>query len=370
MAYVDVSTNGGLYLIDWDLVGRIAYSSAFNQSKLTNAQRVKKDHGFLMPTTYQWEIDYRRAKADAKKAADAARNGKQLMRWFDPHMDQVCRQPTQADIEDFRDWMFEQERRGRRARDALQRKLDEAHRLSMANVNRNVGNWQTAIDIAGFVRDSSANVLMIGATVLSGGAAGVALAGAGSTLKGVGKWQETGKLAAGALTATFSFVTFFIPGGDKVKEMGKGAVLTVTFIKKKAEFTGDVTVGLAEGKSLKDASISAAVGLATGVGAGKINDRLLSDSTMADLAAKAASKAAIPVTVKRELIGAGVVSTSIDRGKKALDDYTTGRIMAAIKGSPVKKNRLPRRVTVSDPVISAIAILGPDKSSGYPHWAR
>jgi hypothetical protein len=67
-----------------------------------------------------------------------------------------------------------------------------------------------AVEIARFIRNLSADTIMVGASLVSGGAA-LALAGTGSVAKGAATYQDTGKVGAAVIKATGSFALAVIP---------------------------------------------------------------------------------------------------------------------------------------------------------------
>jgi hypothetical protein len=83
---------------------------------------------------------------------------------------------------------------------------------NMKSIERSVDEYQSKIETARFVRDSAADELMVGASVMSGGAA-LAVMGGGSMLKGEAKWQDTGRIGAGIMEGAGSFVFAYIKLG-------------------------------------------------------------------------------------------------------------------------------------------------------------
>jgi len=84
-----------------------------------------------------------------------------------------------------------------------------ASRETSQNIDQAVMWGERAVGGATFLRDASATMLVVGSTLLTGGAAAAVL-GAGSVLRGTGKYQDTGNVGAAVLTTslTFSFGMF------------------------------------------------------------------------------------------------------------------------------------------------------------------
>ncbi len=85
---------------------------------------------------------------------------------------------------------------------------------NMHAINKAVEDYESKIEISRFVRDTSAEGLMVGASVMSGGAA-VGVMGAGSFLKGEGKFQDSGSVGAGVMEGVGSFVFAYVKLGKK-----------------------------------------------------------------------------------------------------------------------------------------------------------
>jgi hypothetical protein len=69
---------------------------------------------------------------------------------------------------------------------------------NMQRIDQAVKDYDADIRIARWIRDTSADGLMVGASVMSGGAATSLLAG-GSFLKGEAKFQDSGSIGAAVL---------------------------------------------------------------------------------------------------------------------------------------------------------------------------
>jgi hypothetical protein len=149
--------------------------------------------------------------------------------------------------------------------------------------------------------------LLIGATVISGGTlTGPALAaiGAGSLIKGAGKWEDSGSWQQGVFTATteilFGLFGVWLKGAAKEMALSTGTklVLGVTFGVPKA--TVEVGVQTYSGK---------AVGQALGRGGTKVIDPLISEAAKQVLSNEAWSTPVIAVLKYGMKKGADALTT-------------------------------------------------------------
>jgi hypothetical protein len=106
---------------------------------------------------------------------------------------------------------------------AVRRMQQEASGETSRNIEQSISRAQTGIEVATFVRNLSASVLVVGSAFLTGGAA-VAVLGGGSAMRGVGTYQDTGNVGSAILNTAGTFVVGAIPlaGGS----LGAGASVT------------------------------------------------------------------------------------------------------------------------------------------------
>jgi hypothetical protein len=367
MQYIEVYTPGGLYFIDYELIDRIIYDSAYFESKYANRKKVTTDEGIGLPETYHLEINYSRAKADAKQAVQMHHVLRKLITTVRENWEQRSISMSQAEVEGLREWLFEREQRGRAAKNKLLEEQKSLSRSSMRNIKSSVHGWEAATTVARIVRDASGDILLLTAGALSGGTA-LALAGGGSVLKGVGKWEDSGSVAAGLLQTSVSFLTVFFPGGEAVKEYGAGAVTFVVFAKVKTEFAGNFAVALAEGKEVAEALVSAGVDTGLGALAHGVHGPFVPEAELKALLAHGIKQTPVPVDVTLKLIGAGGASALISG--EATKDAVTQQVMAAARQQKNLRGRqeLTRDVAICDPVLVDLAILGPDRNTPGRNW--
>lgn len=237
----------GRFLIGWAAAHKILHSYEVALAAIEK-MKIKPEKRMLGPDLYNVEVpwDLVRWVADLNS-----------LKSLNDHMDAVA---ASGSIGALRRDLEAKLRATATNKNSLRDAMRRTQELNTANIEKSVGRWGTAVEAAKFVRNASAGTLLAGATVLSGGAAAAALAG-GSSLKGVGKYQDTGK----AGPALMAFGTSLLVGAFKVQGFGDDKVLVLI------SSAGEGAGALLEGKSLTEAGAAAALQL-TDLGVGKILD--------------------------------------------------------------------------------------------------
>jgi hypothetical protein len=353
MTYAEVTTSeSNLYLIDWDLVDQVIHHSAYIQSINENAKLITEKEGFGMPETYEYDIDIERARSAAAAAvvADTARRGQ----WRPQDIFyQQSRLPTRLDVESLRLWLVSTEKAGRDAHDEYFAKQQKATHLSMTNINNRAAAFETAANVAKITRNLSTDFLLISAGALTGGAA-LAVGGAGSLIKGVGTYQDTHNIGAAVVDASFSFLSVLIPGPKSAASVLEKRLLI--FVKAKTTAVGTFSVGLVEGKSVKESALSAVVDVVLDVGGEKATGKLLGKK-MEKLLEEAVGHTAIPIGVAVKLTGAAASKQTAKFGAdKGVEKIVELRKSEAAEGA----GGLIGGIAVSHPSLARAAVLGPD----------
>jgi len=148
-------------------------------------------------------------------------------------------------------------------RDVFQDRMSDAQHKTMDNIENSVHKGEIGLKVATAVRDTSAEIEMVGATYLSGGAA-LAVLGTGSAMKGAFVYQDTGK--AGKAVATFGTNLVLGMADFKVGAALKGLTSTserigLAIIWAKTKAVIDIPKGLIEGKTMTQAASGGAVKL-------------------------------------------------------------------------------------------------------------
>ena len=97
---------------------------------------------------------------------------------------------------------------------------------TFSSIERCVSRGQTGLAIATEVRNLSVTTLIIGSSVMTGGAS-LAVLGAASVLNGVSQYQDTGNIGSAVLQATGTFVVGAIPLGGASLQAGASVARTV-----------------------------------------------------------------------------------------------------------------------------------------------
>lgn len=236
MAYEMVQNGNTQFAIDWDIVRRLlrSYWTAELQFRYSRAVSMSDSRWYnpmswSLPDVSQVEVDWDAVTRDAaanteidlqamrrESAYAAARVAYEL----EGRVDTAARRK-----EDLLTWM------------------GDIQTDNMRRINQAVEEYEAKADIARFVRDTSAEGLMVGASVMSGGAA-VAVMGAGSILKGEAKFQDSGSVGAAVMEGTGSFVFAYVKLGKKFS-FKEDMVLALVQAPWKAgtELVGGTTVG-------------------------------------------------------------------------------------------------------------------------------
>jgi hypothetical protein len=104
------------------------------------------------------------------------------------------------------------------ARRSLTERMHSAQRKTMRNVEASVHIGEIGVEVATKLRNLSAEGLMFGAGIFSGGTAIALAGGGGALLKGFGTYQDAGYTHAGHAVATFTaelVMTVFLVGKAK-----------------------------------------------------------------------------------------------------------------------------------------------------------
>jgi hypothetical protein len=195
------------FAIDWDIVRRILKSYYFALNQLNYGQVVKltdshwyNPFSWSLPDISNIEVDWNMVRRDAQGsiASDlvylrglAQSNAAAGARMLDGMIDDAA-----SNKEKFVDWM------------------GDVQTENMHAINKSVDDYDSQIKTAQFVRDSSNEGLMVGASLMSGGTATACLA-AGGFLKGTAKFQDTGCVGAAVMEGVGSFGFAYVKLGKK-----------------------------------------------------------------------------------------------------------------------------------------------------------
>lgn len=278
MAYELVQSGNKQFAIDWSVVRRLVRSHYLSCYQLSYAHEVTlSDSDWYNPLSWSlpdvshvevdWDAVRRRTDVDTDQemrdlAKQAQSNAAAVAYRVESMVETAARNK-----ESFIDWM------------------GDVQTQNMKNIDKAVDDYQSHTEVARFVRDTSADGLMVGASVLSGGAA-LAVMGAGSTLKGTAKFQDTGSVGAAVMEGAGSFVFACV-------KLGKSFSFKQDMILALVQAPYKVGTELVAGSTIGKATLSGALKL-TGPAVDQLF-KLSPSKTLFD-------RVAVPITIWRKTI--------------------------------------------------------------------
>lgn len=358
--------------VDWDVVYRLVRSyhraverEAASKVVTTSESSWYNPFSWSMPDIRSLEVDWEQVRMRSTAAADA-------------DFARIAERATR-DVRDLHrelKWMVE---RTSNQTTAFSDRLAALQSENMARISSAVSSYGTQIEVTKFVRDTSADGLMVGATIMSGGA-GLAVLGGGSTLKGWAKFQDTEAVAGNAnaaaaamLTATGNFMFgAFKLGGNKLAN-SEEAVLTIL------QAQWETGIALVEGKTLGQAVQSGSLKLA-----GPFVDRVFKAAPVARMLERACVPISITAVTKNgvENVATTVVSKTLTKvAQKQVVEKRAGP--AALRGAaqlsgggaagtkvhapvaaPSQRSTVIESATLSDDTLLTLAIVNMSKGIG------
>ncbi|MDB5412718.1 MAG: hypothetical protein JWR10_1053 [Rubritepida sp.] len=204
----------GSWAFDPDGAAHVIRGNHYNRELIRRSRLIRRDQGFLLPTTTELETDFSDIRAEVSRLARVTVS--QLDRDF------------AADPRKLYEFLISIREDGESAGGSWRQMSQQATRETAQAIASNVNGWENALGVAKFVRDTAAGALFVGATVLSGGAA-LAVGGAATGLTFTGGTQDnlatnqTMRQAMGnaAISTGFAVVTnLLIPRG--LSAVGRG----------------------------------------------------------------------------------------------------------------------------------------------------
>lgn len=202
------------------------------------------DNGFLLPTTFVFETDWNGLRADVDQETTV---------FYLEAANRLARNP-----EEMRANLLGMIGRGRADFNAVEAMRRRANRQSSESISNNVSGWETALTVAQFVRDTSATILVVGAGMLSGGAA-FGVLGAGSVLRGTATYQDTGNVGAAVINGTGTFLVGMVGIGGGNPALARSEQIQLMFVGSGLQGGVQGAQSLVEGKTPKQALQQAAV---------------------------------------------------------------------------------------------------------------
>jgi hypothetical protein len=206
MAYELLTSGRTQFAIDWDVVARIVRSYQTSVLQLEYGREVTMSQSYWynplswsLPDISHVEVDW--ARVQRRADGDAAAVVADMRTEAKYHAPRVARRLedmvdlTGRNKETFVDW------------------IGTVQTQNMRAVRQAVDDYQASIEISTFVRDMSADGLMVGASAMSGGAAIAALGGA-SVFKGTCRFQDDGRVGAAVMEGAGSFAFCYFKLGN------------------------------------------------------------------------------------------------------------------------------------------------------------
>ncbi len=254
---------GKRWLIDADGVRQILRSNARARAIITYSRVVVEkpnDSWFLdSPPWHRVEVDWPKVRETVDKESVQLYSNWKNLQTFEALFEALV---------DFR-------AKAKKYEGIASDQLSLASKISLEASKAYVEELDKSIKFLQNVQGASAQLLVLGSTILTGGAA-VAALGAGSALTGVGKYQETGQVGS----AIFAGSATMIVGSLGIKPVTKG--LTSPGSKKALKFVGvlaDSTASgaqaLMDGKSAEGAMAEAAKSALLSVGGDALSEKLI-----------------------------------------------------------------------------------------------
>jgi hypothetical protein len=250
MPWETIKSNDGIYLIDWDGLTRIIRSCVRAKKMRAYSKVEPTEKHWIGPDLYSVEVQWDKVRLETtiQTEVELRKFHAGALGSMQTELNRIISMMEDADDD----------------RDAFQDRMAEAQQTTMENVESSVHKGEIGVEVATFVRDASAETVMVGATYLSGGTA-LAFIGTGSAMKGAFVYQDTGK--ARQALATFSTnlvlgVADVKVGASLDKIASKAERIGMAIVWAKAKATLETPKGLIEGKNLSEAASSSGVKLA------------------------------------------------------------------------------------------------------------
>lgn len=214
MSWTRVKSIGAEYAVDWDVIERFCWSYWHTYYQMRCCETIKMSESrfynpfsWSLPEVSTLEVDWDavRSKAHSACVADMFTYSRRAV---------TSMRDVAWDVK----WKVEQTAF---QRTAFVKKLKDIQQTNMSAMDRAVEEYDGLIEASRFVRNTSADVVAIGSTIATGGAA-AGLLGASSALKGIGKYQDTGSVGSSLLYGAGSMVLgAFKIGGAKLSTVGE-----------------------------------------------------------------------------------------------------------------------------------------------------
>jgi hypothetical protein len=344
----ELLTNGQTqFAIDWDIVSRLVRSYHTARLQMVYAREVTMSNShwynpmtWSLPAISHVEVDWDKVRRDADSLAladvrnmrtEAKYNAARIARRLEDLIELTAERK-----ETFVNW------------------IGTVQTQNMESINKAIADYESGAEIAKFVRDTSADGLMVGASVMTGSAAVEALGGA-SFFKGTCQFQDTGNVGTTVMRGAGTFAFAYVRLGKQFKQDMVLALVQAPY------FTGTELVG---GSTVSKAVAASALKL-TAPSAERLF-RLGPAKTLFD-------KVAVPIVVTYggEHVTSAFLSKLVEKGARGADDAGRKALNGGSNPSDDAAHLEPRRQgqvidqsTVSTKFLLHLAFVNMDKGIG------
>lgn len=248
MAYTMIDNQRTQFAVDWETVARLnrSYHRSEFQWRLSTVTKMSESSWYnpfswSLPTTKTVDVEWPKVREHEKYASDADI----------AHFRQVASSDMRAVAEEMQ-YQVEQT-----SANLVQfkRQLKDVQIENATAIEASVNDYEGMVEAARFVRDTSADVVVVGSTIATGGAA-AGLLGAGSVMKGMAKYQDTGSAGAALLQGGGTlFLGAFKIGGTKLTA---GAEYTLIIAKGALESGTSLVAGDSLGTAIEKGGLKIA----------------------------------------------------------------------------------------------------------------
>jgi hypothetical protein len=323
MGYTQLTCGRTRFAVDWGVVERFikSYWFSYYQREYANARTLQDStwynpFSWSMPRIQTVDTDWDKVASATRR--EVARQMADYRRRAGREMSDIAYdvkyklQQTYAIKREMRDWL---------------REIQDANVAAMQEAER---SYTGLIEACRFVRDTSTDIVAVGSTIATGGAAVGLLAGS-SVLKGTYKYQDTGRVGASVLHGAGSMLlgAFKIKGAKPLSRSGEYVLIV-------AQGTLEGATALASGKSFGEAVAKGSIKIATASGAKWAFDREVVKNVFRYMP--------IPFTVWVPEKTPGGLRVNVDRTdevvagatRKVVERVAGGKLSAAVNGLAAK----------------------------------
>lgn len=304
MAYQLVDNSYGQFAVDWTVVDHLievywkaTMRDAYSRVTTTSDSKWYNPFSWSLPDIAQVDVDWDLVSSKARIGAEQERAEMRRLAQYDCGSMAVHLETLVAQT-------------GRLTKSFLDQ-MASVQSENAARIGNAVSSYDSQIAAAKFLRDTSADGLMVGATILSGGAAAGVLAG-GSALKGWAKYQDTDNVGAAVMTGVGNLVFGIIPMGGPMTAGEQWALAIIQGV-------WESSTALVEGKSVSEAIPIGALKLA-----GPLATKVFGSAPVRRMLARAALPMKVTVITETEVNIPG--QYSLKRVEDNIADQYLGRL--------------------------------------------